>query len=206
MSATTGKRPKLEPLDITCTSSDCSQGLHCFRATTEMLEKNDGGKCRSCGASLVDWKRVHKKDLADAAHTIKMLEYELIRHHFWHVTIDEHAVKHARRKGKVGMRVAAEKRIRTSVGVKNSFDGRQTPKEGNALYYAQHATASCCRKCMEEWHDIPPDRPLTEEEIKYLTELCVLYVEQRLPQLTELGEKIPRARRGEGKRRPPKKG
>jgi hypothetical protein len=195
MSTTTGKRPKLEPLDITCTSSDCAQGLHCFKATKKMLARNEGGKCRACGADLVDWKRVHKKDVADAAHTIKMLEYELIRHHFWHVEIDERAVNHARRKGKAGMHAAAEQRIRTSVGVKNSFDGRQTPKEGNALYYAQHATACCCRKCIEEWHGIPQDRALTEEEIQYMTELCVLYINQRLPQLTEHGENVPRRRK-----------
>jgi hypothetical protein len=195
MSAITRKRPKLLPLDIKCTSSDCAQGLHCFKATTKMLARNEGGKCRACGADLVDWKRVHKKDVDDAAHTIEMLEYELIRHHFWHVEIDERAVNHARRKGKASMRAAAERRIRTSVGVKNSFDGRQTPKEGNALYYAQHATACCCRKCIEEWHGIPQDRPLTEEEIKYMAELCVLYIDQRLPQLTEQGEIVPRSRK-----------
>lgn len=192
---TTGNRPKLEPLDIKCTSNDCAQGLHCFIATKKMLERNEGGKCRACGADLVDWHRVHEKDLADASHTIEMLQNELIRHHFWHVEIDERAINHARRKGKAGMRTAAEQRIRSSVAVKNSFDGRQTPKEGNALYYAQHATASCCRKCIEEWHGISQDRPLTEAEITYLAELCVLYVDQRLPELSERGEKVPRSRK-----------
>ncbi len=195
MSTTPGKRSKLEPLDIKCTSSDCSKGLHCFRATEKMLARNEGGKCRACGANLVDWKRVQKKDVADAAHTIKMLKYEMIRHHFWHVEIDERAINHARRKGKAGMRVAAERRIRTSVGVKNSFDGRQTPREGNVVYYAQHATACCCRKCIEEWHGIPQDRALTEDEMKYMTELCVRYIDQRLPKLPEGGEKVPPIRK-----------
>ncbi len=35
------------------------------------------------------------------------------------------------------------------------IDGRQTPREGNTIFYAQHATASCCRTCIEYWHGIP---------------------------------------------------
>jgi hypothetical protein len=195
MVPTAGKLGKLEPLDVTCTSSNCEQGLHCFRATKKMLERSERGACRTCGAKLVDWQRVHKCDLRDSAHTIRMLEYELIRHHFWHTEIDSRAVNHALRKGKVGIRTAVENRIRRSVGVKNSFDGRQTPKSGNMIYYAQHATASCCRKCIEEWYAIPPHKPLTEDDIGYLTELCVLYIDQRLPQLTEHGEKVPPIRK-----------
>ncbi len=160
-----------------------------------MLELNQKGVCRKCGASLVDWARVHKKNVDDAIHTIRMLEYELVRHHFWHAEIDLRAVNHARRKGRAGIRAATENRIRKSVGVRSSFDGRQTPKSGNVIYYAQHATASCCRKCIEEWHDIPLDQPLNEQEVKYLTDLCILYIEKRLPQLTEDGEKVPAIRK-----------
>jgi len=189
-----GKRAKLKPLDISCTSTDCEKGLHCFKATKRMVDRNQGGTCRECGADLVDWKRVHRKDYRDSEYTIRMLEYELIRHHFWHVPIDLRATNHARRKGKIGMQAAIEKRIRSSVGVKTAFDGRQTPKEGNAIFYAQHATASCCRKCIEEWHNIPQDKALSEDDIKYLTALCSHYIAQRLPQLTEFGEKVPAMR------------
>ena len=91
------------------------------------------------------------------------------------------------------MRIAAERRIRTSVGpAEPGFDGRQTPKEVNVLYYAQHATASCCRQCIEEWHGFPKGQALTDDEINYLSELVVHYVEERLPDLTEHGEKVPR--------------
>lgn len=192
------KRPKLKPLDITCTSTDCEKGLHCFKATRKMLDLNQEGACRDCGAELVNWKRVHEKNLADAPHTIQMLEYELIRHHFWHVAIDQRAINHARRKGKRAMWTAVENRIRNSVAKKTAFDGRQTPKSGNAVFYAQHATACCCRKCIEEWHGIADDHVLTNDEIKYLTELCVLYIDQRLPQLTEYGEKVPSIKRNRG--------
>ena len=70
--------------------------------------------------------------------------------------------------------------------------------EGNALYYAQHATATCCRRCVEEWHAIPRGRPLEVDEVSYLADLVRLYVRERLPYLTEDGEKIPPLRRPPG--------
>jgi hypothetical protein len=34
-------------------------------------------------------------------------------------------------------------------------DGRQTPCRGHPVFVAQHATAACCRTCLERWHQIP---------------------------------------------------
>ncbi len=67
----------------------------------------------------------------------------------------------------------------------NDWDGRQTPFTGNLIYYAQHATATCCRKCAEEWHGINRDRPLTKEEINYMVDLIMLYIKKRVPDLPE---------------------
>jgi hypothetical protein len=187
-----GSAPALEPLKITCTSSDCAKNLHCFKATRKMLANNERGACRSCGAQLINWERVQQMDLKDVAHTFKSLRTELIRHHFWHVDIDQRALNHARRKGRLALRSATDARIRKSVGPANpSFDGRQTPREGNVIHYAQHATASCCRKCIEEWHGIPIGRALTDSEVAYLVELATLYIEERLSQLTDDGERVP---------------
>jgi hypothetical protein len=43
-------------------------------------------------------------------------------------------------------------------------DGRQTPYRGHPVFVAQHATATCCRGCLEKWHHIPKGRPLTQDE------------------------------------------
>lgn len=43
-------------------------------------------------------------------------------------------------------------------------DGRQTPFRGHPVFVAQHATATCCRGCLEKWHAIPAGRELTAEE------------------------------------------
>ena len=189
-------KKKLEPLEITCKSADCEQGLHCFIRSKKMKIANPAGQCIYCGTKLVDSNRIYKRNLADVNYTFKVLKYEMWRHYYWHIEIDQKAINHARRKGKVGMRAAAEKRIRNSVGVASPFrDGTQTPRAGNAIYYGQHATASCCRKCIEEWHGIPMGQELTDDQVMYFTELVMLYVEERLPLLTEEGEYIPPIRK-----------
>ena len=43
-------------------------------------------------------------------------------------------------------------------------DGKQTPFRGHPVFVAQHATATCCRACLEKWHGIPRGRPLSAAE------------------------------------------
>ncbi len=44
-------------------------------------------------------------------------------------------------------------------------DGKQTPMRNHPIFVGQHATATCCRGCLEKWHGIPRGRVLTEDEI-----------------------------------------
>ena len=183
---------ELPPLKISCTSTDCENGLHCFRQKKRKAPVLHG-PCRACGKELVDWTRVHRRDLADVTHTFEALQHERIRHHFWHVPLDEKAIVKARRKGLAQLREDALRRITRSIGAAQpTFDGRQTRMSGDVLCYAQHATACCCRKCLFEWHNIPRGRELNPEEIGYLASLLMLYVQLRLPDLLEQGEDIPR--------------
>ena len=186
----------LKPLKITCTSSDCDKNLHCFRATKKMKQQGMEGTCRSCGARLVDWQRVHRRDFSDVTYTFKALKFEMIRHHFWHVSLSQYAIRYALRKGRTGLSEATKKQIRGLVGSSNpAFDGRQTPREtsskANAIHYAQHATASCCRKCIEEWHGIPQGRALGNEEVVYLSDLAMLYLLEQVPGLISKAKKLP---------------
>jgi hypothetical protein len=193
---TTTTPSALPPLKITCTSSDCEADLHCFKMTKKLARQNRTGACRTCGAELVDWSRVHGRDPNDVAFTFEQLSHELIRHYFWHLPFDDKALNHARRKGRVLLHEAARHRVETSVGRAGmAFDGRQTPREGNTIYYAQHATASCCRTCIEYWHDIPKDRDLTPQEVTYLSTLVIAYLDERLTGLPDHPVKIPPQRR-----------
>ena len=50
-------------------------------------------------------------------------------------------------------------------------DGRQTPMRNHPVFIAQHATGTCCRKCLEKWHHIPRGQPLTDTEVNYVVEV-----------------------------------
>ena len=192
MNDSSAKKLVLEPLKISCTSTDCGNGLHCFLQKRRTAQRH--GPCRSCGTDLVDWSRVHARDLADVLHTFEALRSERIRHHFWHVELSQHAVNYALRKGKSGIREAAAARVITAlVNVNPNYDGRQTPGEGskNPLHYAQHATACCCRHCLEEWHGIPRERTLTDSEVAYCATLMAMFVEERVPDLQDAPLKVP---------------
>jgi predicted Fe-S protein YdhL (DUF1289 family) len=36
------------------------------------------------------------------------------------------------------------------------------------VFIAQHATATCCRGCLEKWHGIPKGQALSMEEKQYV--------------------------------------
>lgn len=65
-----------------------------------------------------------------------------------------------------------EKRIKTL----KENEGRQTPFKGNPVFKAQHATATCCRSCIEKWHKIPRNKILSDDEINYLSKLIINWV------------------------------
>lgn len=175
---------KKAPLNIKCTASDCGNNLHCFRATRQMKKQDKVGACRQCGERLVDWHRVHQCDLSDAAHTFSETKKELIRHHFWHKEIEERVLQRAKKLGLKGLEESARHRLEQSIAPKdNAWDGRQTPFEGNVIYFAQHATACCCRTCIQYWHGVPKGRVLSSAEIDYFTGLIMRYISERIPDL-----------------------
>lgn len=47
-------------------------------------------------------------------------------------------------------------------------DGKQTPMRGHPVFIAQHATATCCRGCLQKWHQIPAGQPLTSDQQNYI--------------------------------------
>ena len=53
-----------------------------------------------------------------------------------------------------------------------------TKKWGKPVYTAQRATGCCCRKCLYEWHNIPTNRKLTENEFKYIVDLLMEWLKR----------------------------
>ena len=58
-------------------------------------------------------------------------------------------------------------------------DGKQIPWRNHPVFVAQHATATCCRGCLQKWHQIPKGRVLTAEEQQYITEVIGEWLSQQ---------------------------
>jgi predicted Fe-S protein YdhL (DUF1289 family) len=61
-----------------------------------------------------------------------------------------------------------EKRLAPAVPAN---DGRQTPMRHHPVFIAQHATATCCRGCLQKWHGITKGHALTADEKEYILEV-----------------------------------
>lgn len=59
-------------------------------------------------------------------------------------------------------------------------DGKQTPFRGHPVFIAQHATACCCRHCLEKWHRIPRGRALSTHERAYVLNVLEHWLEDQL--------------------------
>jgi hypothetical protein len=59
-------------------------------------------------------------------------------------------------------------------------DGRQTPYRGHPVFVAQHATATCCRSCLERSHEIPRGRELDADERAYVVDVIWRWIERDL--------------------------
>jgi hypothetical protein len=63
---------------------------------------------------------------------------------------------------------------------KPAKDGMQTPMRGHPVFTAQHATATCCRRCLASWHQIPVGRPLEDAEKDYIAMVVRRWLEAEM--------------------------
>ena len=60
----------------------------------------------------------------------------------------------------------------------NVTDGKQTPMKGHPVFIAQHATGTCCRSCLEKWHHISKNKNMTNDDIKYVVDIIMSWIEK----------------------------
>lgn len=60
----------------------------------------------------------------------------------------------------------------------NVTDGKQTPMKGHPVFIAQHATGTCCRRCLEKWHYISKNKNMTDDDIKYVVDIIMSWIEK----------------------------
>ena len=60
-------------------------------------------------------------------------------------------------------------------------DGRQTPMHGHPVFKAMHATACCCRGCLNKWYKVPLHRGLTDSEQQRIVNLLMAWIRRNSP-------------------------
>ena len=71
--------------------------------------------------------------------------------------------------------------IKTRIAPQNpKNDGKQTPMKGHPVFVARHATATCCRSCIQKWHGIKKGRVLNDQEIDLLEGLVMGWIEGQI--------------------------
>ncbi len=64
-------------------------------------------------------------------------------------------------------------------------EGKQTPLKGHPLFLAQHATGSDSRRALSEYHGIAEGKELSRQQIDYVTDVVLRWLEERLAALQE---------------------
>lgn len=61
-----------------------------------------------------------------------------------------------------------------------AHDGKQTPMRNHPVFIAQHATATCCRGCLEKWHGIRRGKKLDDTEIAFIVDLIMAWIQKQM--------------------------
>jgi hypothetical protein len=173
--------PTFQNVKITCKSSDCGNDKHCYRPKRGQW-RDDGvrGECQECGDTSVDMSVTRALDASNPQAIFAELGRELIRDRFLSAPIDEKGRRQIGREGVEGLRARVAQHLWARIGPKpNMWDGRQTPMAGSILNLAQHATATCCRKCLYYWYGIPRDRALDDREKDFCERIVLAYLDRR---------------------------
>jgi predicted Fe-S protein YdhL (DUF1289 family) len=98
----------------------------------------------------------------------------------FHLRDRERALVHLR--GMQAVRRHAEELIAARVGpAEPRRDGRQTPYRGHPVFVAQHATATCCRGCLERNHRIARGHELRADEQRHVVDVIMRWIEREVP-------------------------
>ena len=58
-------------------------------------------------------------------------------------------------------------------------DGKQKPFKNHPVFVAQHATTTCCRKCMNKWYNIPKGLELTPDQRDFAVNLIIHWIKSQ---------------------------
>lgn len=127
------------------------------------------------GVSLQGEERIDMQTIDQA---LDKLEHSTFRSSF-HLTKKERA--YLSEKGMECMKSHAEDFVRQKLAPADPVnDGKQTPMHGHPVFKAMHATACCCRGCLNKWYRVPKGKELTEEEQRKIVNLLMAWLERQM--------------------------
>ncbi|MBQ4249207.1 MAG: DUF4186 domain-containing protein [Clostridia bacterium] len=59
-------------------------------------------------------------------------------------------------------------------------DGKQTPMRGHPVFKAMHATACCCRRCLNKWYRVPLHKELSPSAQEKIVNLLMAWIERQM--------------------------
>ncbi len=170
---------------ISCGMHDCDKDMHSFKSNKTLQNKGiEKGCCINCRSSLIDWDRIFKKDIDDFEYTKRALKLEMIRNCFWTIKKPTpEMIKKIKDLTPEQLDTKVYKRLRATLAKprsENIFDGRQTSLEDNDfIHWAQHATGTCCRSCLEEWYNIDANAEMIDSDYDYLGSIIKRYLTEK---------------------------
>jgi exodeoxyribonuclease V alpha subunit len=52
--------------------------------------------------------------------------------------------------------------------------------KGHPVFIAQHATATCCRGCLEKWHKIMQGKELNQRQQDYVVKVIMTWINNQM--------------------------
>lgn len=179
-------------LGMRCGDADCEHGTHAFNDPHRDYQRKgrgrhflEAGVCKACGADVVAWDRVHRRDIEDIEHTFASLRKESIREEFWQRPLNDASTVQFEQLGMQGIEALVRPTLLRILGhePKSGWAFQQVPTADtnitSALEYAQHAVAACCRRCAWHWHDVPQDGDIQPRQLQYLGDLVIAFIRRR---------------------------
>lgn len=170
---------------LSCSMHDCDNNMHSFHTTKTLQKKGvEKGCCHNCKSTFVDWERVYKKDISDIDYLENAFKLEMFRNVYWNMkkpSLD--MVNKIRNKTPNQLSEQIQRKLRTTLSKprnQNVYDGRQTSFADDLILWAQHATGTCCRKCLEQWYDIDANSELSLSDYDYLEQVVTHYINKKI--------------------------
>ena len=59
-------------------------------------------------------------------------------------------------------------------------DGKKTPMRGHPVFISEHATATCCRGCLEKWYHIYKNKVLSDKEVDFIVDIIIEWIKRNM--------------------------